>query len=149
MTSFARLVRNLVAGLGLLAALPAFAQNDDDQLLPVTQAFHLTTDASQPGTVKLHWRIAPQYYLYRGRIKIKAADPAAVTLGEAKLPDGALGWFDTFAGERYDVTDNRAANKILRESLGVFLGLGDGSKLALWSYGGPSPAVVLLGSFLI
>ncbi|HXP01713.1 MAG TPA: protein-disulfide reductase DsbD [Luteibacter sp.] len=97
MTSFTRLVRNLVAGLGLLAALPVFAQ-DADELLPVTQAFHLTTDASQPGVVKLHWRIAPDYYLYRGRIKIKSADPAAATLGEAKLPDG-LKEHDEFLGD--------------------------------------------------
>jgi thiol:disulfide interchange protein DsbD len=88
MSSLRRLARNLVAVFGLLlVTLPAFAQSDDD-LLPVTEAFHLTSDASQPGMVKLHWRIAPDYYLYRGRIKIKAADPAAVSLGDATLPDG-------------------------------------------------------------
>ncbi|MEZ2417223.1 protein-disulfide reductase DsbD family protein [Luteibacter sp. RCC_6_2] len=98
MTSFARLARNLVAGLALFAAaLPALAQGDDD-LLPVTQAFHLTSDASQPGMVKLHWRIAPDYYLYRGRIKIKAAEPAAVTLGEPTLPDG-LKKHDEYLGD--------------------------------------------------
>ncbi len=88
MPSFARLARNLAAAATLfLLALPAFAQ-DDDGLLPVTEAFHLTADPSQPGTVKLHWRIAPDYYLYRGRIKIKAADLSAVTLGQPALPDG-------------------------------------------------------------
>lgn len=98
MSSLRRLARTLVATLGLLlVALPAFAQNDDD-LLPVTQAFHLTTDASQPGIVKLHWRIAPDYYLYRGRIKIKAADPAAVSLGELSLPDG-LKKHDEYLGD--------------------------------------------------
>ena len=97
MTSFARLVRNLVAGLGLLAvALPSLAQDDGD-LLPVTQAFQLTSDASQPGMVKLHWRIAPDYYLYRGRIKIKAADPG-VTLGQPTLPDG-LKKHDEYLGD--------------------------------------------------
>ncbi|KJV37359.1 protein-disulfide reductase DsbD family protein [Luteibacter yeojuensis] len=88
MLSFARLMRNLAALACLsLFALPALAQ-DDDNLLPVTEAFHLTTDASQPGMVKLHWRIAPDYYLYRGRIKIKTADAGAVKLGEPSLPDG-------------------------------------------------------------
>src|SRR4051812_41215055 len=53
MSSFRRLARKLVATLALLlVALPALAQNDDD-LLPVTQAFRLTSDASQPGMVKL------------------------------------------------------------------------------------------------
>ena len=73
MPSLPRFIRNLAALASLaLFALPALAQ-DEDNLLPVTEAFHLTTDASQPGMVKLHWRIAPDYYLYRGRIKIKAA----------------------------------------------------------------------------
>lgn len=98
MSSLHRLARNLVAAFGLLlVTLPAFAQNDDD-LLPVTEAFHLTTDASQPGMVKLHWRIAPDYYLYRGRIKIKAVDAAAVSLGEPTLPDG-LKKHDEYLGD--------------------------------------------------
>jgi thiol:disulfide interchange protein DsbD len=98
MSSLRRLTRNLFAAFGLLLiALPAFAQGDDD-LLPVTEAFHLTTDASQPGMVRLHWRIAPDYYLYRGRIKIKAADPATVSLGEPTLPDG-LKKHDEYLGD--------------------------------------------------
>ncbi|PXV59208.1 Thiol:disulfide interchange protein DsbD [Dyella jiangningensis] len=70
----------------LLGALPALAQDDLDGLLPVTEAYKLSADASTPGVVKLHWTIAPDYYLYRGRMKFKAAD--GVTLGEAQLPDG-------------------------------------------------------------
>ena len=98
MPSFSRLVRNLLATFALLlVAFPALAQNDDD-LLPVTEAFHLTSDPSQPGMVKLHWRIAPDYYLYRGRIKIKAADAAAVSLGEPALPDG-LKKHDEYLGD--------------------------------------------------
>jgi thiol:disulfide interchange protein DsbD len=70
----------------LVGTLPALAQDDLDGLLPVTEAYKLTADASTPGVVKLHWTIAPDYYLYRGRMKFKAAN--GVTLGEAKLPDG-------------------------------------------------------------
>ena len=87
MSLFSRLARHLLAAVALAAAFPALAQ-DDDNLLPVTEAFHLTSDASQPGMVKLHWKIAPDYYLYRGRIKIKAAEPSAVSLGDPTLPDG-------------------------------------------------------------
>ncbi|WP_449422931.1 protein-disulfide reductase DsbD domain-containing protein, partial [Rhodanobacter lindaniclasticus] len=36
--------------------------------------------------LKLHWKIAPDYYLYRGRMKFTGGD--GVTLGEAQLPDG-------------------------------------------------------------
>jgi thiol:disulfide interchange protein DsbD len=86
MKLFARLARSLFALSLICLALPAVAQDDD--LLPVTEAFHLTTDASQPGMVKLHWQIAPDYYLYRGRVKIKALDEGKLKLGEVALPDG-------------------------------------------------------------
>ncbi len=69
-----------------LSALPALAQDDTDGLLPVTEAYKLSADTSTPGVVKLHWTIAPDYYLYRGRMKFKGGD--GVTLGEAQLPDG-------------------------------------------------------------
>jgi thiol:disulfide interchange protein len=81
-----RVTRRLLFCLGLLcAALPAFAQGTED-LLPVTEAYQLSADASTPGVLKLHWKIAPDYYLYRGRMKFTAGD--GVTLGEARLPDG-------------------------------------------------------------
>jgi thiol:disulfide interchange protein DsbD len=73
--------------LWMTLSCSAFAQNDTGSLLPVTEAYKLTTDASTPGVLKLHWTIAPDYYLYRGRMKFKAGD--GVTLSEAQLPDGA------------------------------------------------------------
>ncbi|WP_114239702.1 protein-disulfide reductase DsbD [Dyella sp. C9] len=72
--------------LTLLVVAPSFAQDDLDGLLPVTEAYKLSADASTPGVLKLHWEIAPDYYLYRGRLKFKPAD--GVTLGDAQLPDG-------------------------------------------------------------
>ncbi|MGA0588411.1 protein-disulfide reductase DsbD family protein [Dyella sp. KRB-257] len=77
--------RLLLALVALLAGVPAFAQSGQD-LLPVTEAYKLSADASQPGVLKLHWTIAPDYYLYRGRMKFTAGD--GVTLGAAQLPDG-------------------------------------------------------------
>jgi thiol:disulfide interchange protein DsbD len=71
--------------LGLLCAAPVPAQ-DTENLLPVTEAYKLSADAATPGVLKLHWTIAPDYYLYRGRMKFKGGDGA--TLGEAQLPDG-------------------------------------------------------------
>ncbi|HEV2622294.1 MAG TPA: protein-disulfide reductase DsbD [Frateuria sp.] len=76
--------------LVLLLCLAALAQplsaQEDDGLLPVTQAYRLSADTSVPGTLKLHWEIAPDYYLYRGRMKFKPAD--GVTLGAPAFPDG-------------------------------------------------------------
>lgn len=81
-----RMAVRLIVWLSLLlGALPAFAQGTAD-LLPVTEAYKLSADTATPGVLKLHWTIAPDYYLYRGRMKFKGGD--GVTLGEAQLPDG-------------------------------------------------------------
>jgi thiol:disulfide interchange protein len=74
--------------LGLCCALlpAAFAQTQDDNILPVTEAYKLSADAGTPGTLKLHWVIAQDYYLYRGRMKFTAGP--GITLGDAQLPPG-------------------------------------------------------------
>jgi thiol:disulfide interchange protein DsbD len=85
-SSAGRKALRLLLWLGLLlGSLPLFAQDTAD-MLPVTEAYKLSADASTPGVLKLHWTIAPDYYLYRGRMKFKGGD--GVTLGEAQLPDG-------------------------------------------------------------
>lgn len=84
------MIRKFPGGLAafvLLASVlapPAHAQ-EDDGLLPVEQAFALDARIDTPGTIALHWDIAPDYYLYRSRIKLKSD---AATLGEPVLPDG-------------------------------------------------------------
>lgn len=72
----------------LCAAAPALAQQDpgDSGVLPVSQAYQLHGAIARPGELKLHWTIAPDYYLYRGRMKFSAGE--GVTLGEPQLPDG-------------------------------------------------------------
>lgn len=72
--------------LALLVGAQAVLAQDTASLLPVTEAYKLSADASAPGVLKLHWTIAPDYYLYRGRMKFTAGD--GVTLGEPQLPDG-------------------------------------------------------------
>ncbi len=91
-----RMAVPLLLALGLLlGALPACAQGTDE-LLPVTEAYKLSADASTPGTLRLHWTIAPDYYLYRGRMQFKAG--AGVTLGEAQLPAGTK-FHDEYLGD--------------------------------------------------
>jgi len=94
--SAGRMAVFLLIGLSLLAgALPALAQDTDD-LLPVTEAYRLSADAGTPGVLKLHWEIAPDYYLYRGRMKFKGGE--GVTLGTAQLPDGEK-FHDEYLGD--------------------------------------------------
>ena len=51
-----RVVLVLAAVMGLMPG--ARAQSEDD-LLPVEQAFKLTAKIAEPGTIALHWDIAP------------------------------------------------------------------------------------------
>lgn len=72
--------------LGLQLGGPALHAQDADELLPVTEAFKLSADASSPNVLRLQWTIAPDYYMYRGRIELKAGD--GLSLGALQLPDG-------------------------------------------------------------
>ena len=94
MRQWLRAVFVLIAACGVLPL--AHAQSEDD-LLPVEQAFRLTAKADAPGTIALHWDIAPDYYLYRTRIKAKTSQ-AGVTLGDLALPDGTKK-HDEFLGD--------------------------------------------------
>jgi thiol:disulfide interchange protein DsbD len=94
MRQWLRAVFVLIAACGVLPL--AHAQSEDD-LLPVEQAFRLAAKADAPGTIALHWDIAPDYYLYRTRIKAKTSQ-AGVTLGDLALPDGTKK-HDEFLGD--------------------------------------------------
>src|SRR3546814_1052145 len=60
--------------LCLACATPALAAIDEDDLLPVDQAFALTAKATSADRIALEWKIADGYYLYRHRTKAVAAD---------------------------------------------------------------------------
>ena len=90
-------LRGFIAAIAMCAIVPfAHAQSDDD-LLPVEQAFKLTAKISEPGRIALHWDIAPDYYLYRTRIKAKTAQ-AGATLADLDLPAGTKK-HDEFLGD--------------------------------------------------
>ncbi|MBN8885063.1 MAG: protein-disulfide reductase DsbD N-terminal domain-containing protein [Rudaea sp.] len=77
----------LVFFMVMIEALSMASQTQDAaDLLPIDEAFRFSADAGAPGAVRLHWTIAPDYYLYRGQMKFKSGE--GLTLGEAKMPDG-------------------------------------------------------------
>ena len=80
----------------LLFAGVAGAQSQDD-LLPVEQAFQVKTSLAEPGRIALRIDIAPDYYLYRGRIKAKTAQDG-LELGTLDLPPG-IPEHDEFQGD--------------------------------------------------
>ncbi|HTY49418.1 MAG TPA: protein-disulfide reductase DsbD [Steroidobacteraceae bacterium] len=67
------------------AARQQAAQNRG--ILPVDQAFRISAEAAGPDRVRIHWEIAQGDYLYRSRIKVKAA-ATGVQLGQLQLPQG-------------------------------------------------------------
>jgi thiol:disulfide interchange protein len=83
---YGHLAARLLALITLSLGASFAGAQDTANLLPVTEAYKLTADSSTPGVVKLHWTIAQDYYLYRGRMNFKGGD--GVTLGVAQLPDG-------------------------------------------------------------
>jgi len=67
---------------GLLG--PASNQN---QFLPVDEAFVLTAAPNGGEQIALDWRVAPGYYLYRHRVSVKTPTPG-FALGDISMPDG-------------------------------------------------------------
>lgn len=56
--------------------------------LPVDKAFAFSADQRDPQTLLLSWRVANGNYLYRDKFEFEIVDNPAVTVGEARLPEG-------------------------------------------------------------
>lgn len=80
-------MRRLIHALGLLLLVPPAAAVNEADLLPVDDAFRISAEAVAPDSVRLTWRIAEGYYLYRHRFAF-TSDTANVRLGQARLPPG-------------------------------------------------------------
>jgi thiol:disulfide interchange protein DsbD len=80
------------AELPTKAADPWLTQ-EEDEFLPVDQAFILSTEISDEGTIIARWEMPDGYYLYRHRfefdIRTSAEQSASpVALGDAEIPAG-------------------------------------------------------------
>ena len=69
------------------AAWPVAAAIDESDLLPVDEAYVLSAEATAADTVRIRWKIADGYYLYRHRTSVQTATPGARS-GALKLPKG-------------------------------------------------------------
>ena len=79
--------RLLTLVLALLCAAAPLHAADQDNLLPVEQAFKVEAKAIDRDSVRFDFKIADDYYLYRERIKVKSND-AGVVLGALDMPAG-------------------------------------------------------------
>ena len=66
---------------------PLLTGGSEDEFLPPDEAFRLSGEITGPNTLLLSWDIAPDYYLYKAKIKV-ASDSDIVQLGTASLPKG-------------------------------------------------------------
>jgi len=85
--------RTVLATFLLAATATATAQGllgpavNDDQFLPVDEAFIFTAVADGGAQIALDWQVAPGYYLYRHRVSAKTATPG-FSLSAVAMPPG-------------------------------------------------------------
>jgi thiol:disulfide interchange protein DsbD len=77
------LLRSLLALLSSLSVLAHAA----DEPLQAEQAFRVETKIINDNTLSTTWTIAPDYYLYRSKIRFESLTPG-IELGAAKFPAG-------------------------------------------------------------
>ena len=77
-----------VAALGALSESLGFGGGNEDEVLEPDQAFQFNMNVADANTVIAYWQIAPDHYMYRGKISFDLADDQTVQLGQAELPAG-------------------------------------------------------------
>jgi thiol:disulfide interchange protein DsbD len=100
--------------LALLFALAPAVHAASNDLLEPDKAFRIFVQAIDAGTAEVRFRIADGYYLYRDRFRF-AAEPATVTLGSPRFPEGEI-HEDKFFGKQ--VTYRREVRILLPLSSG-------------------------------
>ena len=100
--------------LGALLGSAASGGGPGDEPLPVEQAFRFRTELEDPFTLKVSWRIAPGYYLYRHTLGAETSS-TSVQLARPTLPPG-LAKFDEEYGDTFVFYDDVAMTVPLTRS---------------------------------
>ena len=66
---------------------PLLTGGAEDEFLHPDEAFRFSGEVTGPNALRLTWQIAPDYYLYKAKIKV-ASDSPLVQLGAPDLPRG-------------------------------------------------------------
>ena len=77
-----------VAALGALSESLGVGGGGEDEVLEPDQAFQFSMNVADPNTLVAYWQIAPDHYMYRGKISFALADGQTVQLGQIDLPAG-------------------------------------------------------------
>lgn len=85
--------------LNALSSLFAgFKAPNDNELLQADEAFSFSSQLINAQQIRLTWRIAEGYYLYRDKINVTALSPKHLLLGDIQFPKGTLK-HDEFFGQ--------------------------------------------------
>jgi len=79
-------MHRLLFALLLFSVTAALAE---EELLEPEKAFRFSAQVLDAGTAEIRYRIADGYYLYRDRFRF-AAEPASVTVGSPRFPEGQI-----------------------------------------------------------
>jgi len=89
-----RLTRAACLGMAMLsAAVSLNAQAQEEDFLDPAEAFVMSAAMANPTELQVHFRIAPDYYMYRQRFGFEADAPVA---GEPIFPRGTVKYDPTF-----------------------------------------------------
>jgi len=124
-----RLTRFLLLLLLLWIPLSGQTQSQEEDYLLPQQAFRLSAQALDGDTLRVTWDIAPDYYLYRGKIRLDSQTPG-IELGEPRFPAGKIK-NDPYFGDQ-EVYRNRVDIEVPIERAA---GTGDSLVLATVSQG--------------
>jgi thiol:disulfide interchange protein DsbD len=81
----------------LVKSNPGIARNlFQDELLPPEQAFQFLASVKDAQTLRVDWRIADGYYLYREKIQLELIDAAGAQLGAYDIPRGTPEYDEAF-----------------------------------------------------
>ncbi len=61
---------------------------EDDEFLPVEQAYQLTAEFDAPGELRLYWEVADAYYLYRHGFQVELTTNGETVSSELVIPTG-------------------------------------------------------------
>lgn len=64
--------------------------DSNDDFLPPEQAFTFTAEALDGNTIRAHWDVVDDVYLYRDKFKFKLKDANGITLGKPVMPEGKI-----------------------------------------------------------
>lgn len=112
--------RWLVLVVAIVLCGPAATAADTDsnnQFLAPDKAFSYDKQVTAEGRVKLHWSVAPGYYLYRSRLEVKGK-PSPVE--SVQMPDGTP-IHDQYFGDQ----------QVFKHDVTITIAPGDANKLAL------------------